>query len=74
MLVRRRQKGGRMGADPLCAYDALQAAWVTREWSVPPEERTAGQSSSTPFFTDDDGEGAWTSATSRRVPKRMAVA
>eukprot|EP00965_Chrysotila_dentata_P123979 4097844-Pleurochrysis_carterae.AAC.1 len=66
MLVRRRQKGSRMGADPLCAYDALRAVWVTREWSVPPEERTAGRSSSIPFFTDDDGEGAWTSATSRR--------
>eukprot|EP00965_Chrysotila_dentata_P028029 932022-Pleurochrysis_carterae.AAC.1 len=58
MLVRRRQRGGRMGADPLCAYDALRAAWVTREESVPPEERTAGRSNSTPFFTDDDGDEA----------------
>eukprot|EP00965_Chrysotila_dentata_P083684 2761076-Pleurochrysis_carterae.AAC.1 len=35
MLARRRRKDGPMGADLLCAYDALRAAWVAREWSVP---------------------------------------
>eukprot|EP00965_Chrysotila_dentata_P097869 3235768-Pleurochrysis_carterae.AAC.1 len=63
-----------MGADPLCAYDALRAAWVAREWSVPVAERTAGQGSTTPFFTDDDGAAAWTTATSRRLARRMAEA
>eukprot|EP00965_Chrysotila_dentata_P185026 6108261-Pleurochrysis_carterae.AAC.1 len=61
MPVRRRRSGGVMGADPLCTYDALRAAWVTRVEQVPAAERSPGGSSSTPFFTDDDGIAAWTS-------------
>eukprot|EP00965_Chrysotila_dentata_P184147 6080172-Pleurochrysis_carterae.AAC.1 len=30
MPVRRRRMGGVMGVDPLCTYDALRAAWMTR--------------------------------------------
>eukprot|EP00965_Chrysotila_dentata_P009492 309284-Pleurochrysis_carterae.AAC.1 len=30
MPLRRRQKGGPRGADPLCAYDALWATWHER--------------------------------------------
>eukprot|EP00965_Chrysotila_dentata_P123599 4086377-Pleurochrysis_carterae.AAC.1 len=74
MLVRRRRKDGRMGDDPLCAYDALRAAWVTRAERVPAAEREPGGTSATPFFTDEDGVSAWTTATSRRLAKRMAAA
>eukprot|EP00965_Chrysotila_dentata_P173194 5716213-Pleurochrysis_carterae.AAC.1 len=31
MPLRRRRLVGPMGADPLCAYDALRAAWLARE-------------------------------------------
>eukprot|EP00965_Chrysotila_dentata_P146711 4844813-Pleurochrysis_carterae.AAC.2 len=75
MLLRRRQKGGPMGADPLCASDALRAAWVTRQVEcVPVLERTPGRPSSTPFFTDDDGVSAWSTGTSRRLAQRMTQA
>eukprot|EP00965_Chrysotila_dentata_P012616 416193-Pleurochrysis_carterae.AAC.1 len=57
----------------MCAYDALLAAWTTRQELVPAAERRPGGASPTPFFTGDDG-GAWTSTTSRRLAKRMAAA
>eukprot|EP00965_Chrysotila_dentata_P019088 636142-Pleurochrysis_carterae.AAC.1 len=59
MPLRRRRLDGPAGADPLCAYDALLAAWTTRQEMVPAAERKPGGASSTPFFTGDDG-GAWT--------------
>eukprot|EP00965_Chrysotila_dentata_P018924 630784-Pleurochrysis_carterae.AAC.1 len=30
MPLRRRRKGAALGADPICAYDALRAAWLAR--------------------------------------------
>eukprot|EP00965_Chrysotila_dentata_P059355 1969661-Pleurochrysis_carterae.AAC.1 len=62
-----------MGADPLCAYDALLAAWMARQEQIPASERRPGGASATPFFTGDDGVSAWTSTTSRRLAKRMAA-
>eukprot|EP00965_Chrysotila_dentata_P176184 5817589-Pleurochrysis_carterae.AAC.1 len=48
MPVRRRSLVGPMGADPLCAYDALRAAWLAREVGVPSASagRAAGRRSS----------------------------
>eukprot|EP00965_Chrysotila_dentata_P047950 1590517-Pleurochrysis_carterae.AAC.1 len=68
MPLRRRRKGGQQGDDPRpCAYDALRAAWDAHVEQVPPAERTPGRVSARPFFTDEGGVEAWTSATSRRL-------
>eukprot|EP00965_Chrysotila_dentata_P134663 4454652-Pleurochrysis_carterae.AAC.1 len=74
MLLRRRRKDGALGADPLCAYDALRAAWLARVDAVPASERTPGKPSHTPFFTDGEGGAAWSTATSQRVARKMAAA
>eukprot|EP00965_Chrysotila_dentata_P019418 645925-Pleurochrysis_carterae.AAC.1 len=66
MLLRRRRRGGALGADPLCAYDALRAAWMAREAGIPVAERTPGKLSQTPFFTDGDSNEAWSTSTSQR--------
>eukprot|EP00965_Chrysotila_dentata_P003109 101624-Pleurochrysis_carterae.AAC.5 len=63
MLARRRRSGGVIGADPLSAYDTLRTAWAARAERVPVAERLPGRSSSTPFFTDDNGAAAKTRAT-----------
>eukprot|EP00965_Chrysotila_dentata_P113007 3734019-Pleurochrysis_carterae.AAC.1 len=62
MPLRRRRLGGALGADPICAYDALRAAWLARVAGVPPSERTHGRPSRTPFFTDDMSDEAWSTA------------
>eukprot|EP00965_Chrysotila_dentata_P018944 631498-Pleurochrysis_carterae.AAC.1 len=72
MPLRRRQLGGAMGADPLCAYDALRAIWADREPAVPVHERTFGKPSTTPLFVTADG-GAWTSTESRALARLMAA-
>eukprot|EP00965_Chrysotila_dentata_P123524 4082944-Pleurochrysis_carterae.AAC.1 len=59
MPVRRRQIDGPTGADPLCAYDALLRAWQARQELIPAAERDPGGSSTTPFFTAEDGVSAW---------------
>eukprot|EP00965_Chrysotila_dentata_P074551 2462339-Pleurochrysis_carterae.AAC.1 len=60
MPLRRRRLVGPLGADPLCAYDALRMAWLAREAEVPTAQRTPGRPSQIPFFTDDGGTSAWT--------------
>eukprot|EP00965_Chrysotila_dentata_P177456 5861211-Pleurochrysis_carterae.AAC.2 len=72
MPVRRRRLVGAMCADPLCAYDALRAAWLAQEAEVPAEQRRPG--SKTPFFTGESGRAPWSTATSRRVAKNMEAA
>eukprot|EP00965_Chrysotila_dentata_P141745 4684913-Pleurochrysis_carterae.AAC.1 len=62
------------GVGPLCAYDALRIAWVSRQSQVPLAVCPLRQPSSTPFFTAADGKQAWSSATSRQVAKKMASA
>eukprot|EP00965_Chrysotila_dentata_P093139 3076392-Pleurochrysis_carterae.AAC.1 len=74
MLLRRRRKDGALGVDPLCAYDALRAAWLMWEAGVPAAERTPGRPSRTPFFTDGEDGEAWSTSTSQRVARKMAAA
>eukprot|EP00965_Chrysotila_dentata_P009679 315352-Pleurochrysis_carterae.AAC.1 len=67
MPLRCRQLDGPMGADPLCAYDALLAAGRRgRSWSRRRSGSPAAQARRPPSRT--------TSATSRRLAKRMAAA
>ena len=72
MPVRRRAGAQALGADPLCTYDALRIAWLARVAEVPEDERTYGEPSSTPFFTDAAGR-PWSSRTSRELAGRMGV-
>eukprot|EP00965_Chrysotila_dentata_P256072 6212424-Pleurochrysis_carterae.AAC.1 len=71
--VQRRQRGGALGADPVCAYDALRVMWDERAPQVPVAERTFGRESRTPLFTGPDGITPWTTGDSRRVAKAMAT-
>eukprot|EP00965_Chrysotila_dentata_P148245 4893839-Pleurochrysis_carterae.AAC.1 len=72
MPLRRRQRGGAAGQDPLCAFDALRAMWADRAPGVPENERTFGKPSTTPLFVTADGE-AWTSTESRALARLMAA-
>eukprot|EP00965_Chrysotila_dentata_P065488 2170339-Pleurochrysis_carterae.AAC.1 len=67
MPLRRRQRGGQRGGDPMCAYDALRAMWEEQAHLVPRAERTFGAPSNTPLFIGADGVSPWSSADSRRV-------
>eukprot|EP00965_Chrysotila_dentata_P213426 6187616-Pleurochrysis_carterae.AAC.1 len=72
MPLRRRQREGPRGSDPLCAFDALWVTWHERADGVPVAERTFGTRSSTPLFVGSDGVLPWSSADSRRLAQAMA--
>ena len=62
-----------LGEDPLDAYDAILIAWRAREHSVDVGQRTFGQPSETPFFTDAKGN-AWTTRDSQQLARDIAGA
>eukprot|EP00965_Chrysotila_dentata_P212516 6187089-Pleurochrysis_carterae.AAC.3 len=66
------QWGGVMGDDPLCPYNVLRAIWEDVVESVLAGERTFGQPSTNPHFTEMDG-GTWTTTESRNLPRLMAA-
>ena len=72
-VCRRNSSDVPFGADPLCAYDAVRAAWERCVSRVPEAERTYGRPSTTPFFRGRGG-AVWTTHDTRRLAQDMAKA
>ena len=72
MAVRRRQRGGQCGADPLCVFDAIVIAWQTQTGAAPPARgRAQGALALQPFFKGE--RGVWRTADTRALAQDMAV-
>ena len=74
MPVQRRHAGA-LGADPMCVYDAIVAAWTLQAGAPPPSEgRTSDPSlASRAFFIARSGS-VWDTDETRRLACRMAAA
>jgi hypothetical protein len=73
MAVRRRSDCA-FGADPLCAFDAIVAAWRSRAGSAPPSVgRATGPLALRPFFVGSRGH-VWKTSDTRGLAGRMAAA
>jgi hypothetical protein len=73
MAVRRRQRGGQIGADALCTFDAIVLAWQSQTGAAPPTRgRAQGLLAHQPFFMG--ARGVWRTADTRILAQDMAVA
>jgi hypothetical protein len=73
MAIRRRQRGGQIGADPMCTFDAIVLAWQSQTGSAPPRRgRAQGALALQPFF--QGARGVWRTADTRALAQRMADA
>lgn len=73
MVICRRHKWGEaaLGADPVCAYDALLIHWRNVITRVPAAQRVYQGGSTTPLFTNVKGE-VWRTTDSRQLAKDLA--
>jgi hypothetical protein len=72
MAVRRRQRGGQIGADPLCTFDAIVMAWQAQTGAAPPARgRALGALAPQPFFKG--ASGVWRTTDTRILAQDMAV-
>jgi hypothetical protein len=72
MAVRRRQRGGSLGADPLCTFDAIVMAWQIQTGGAPPARgRALGALALQPFLRG--ARGVWRTADTRILAQDMAV-
>ena len=73
MPVRRRQRGGKLGADALCTYDAVVLAMQRRLGHLPPAlGRVRGAEALWPLFTRLKG-GVWGTPETRALAREMAA-
>jgi hypothetical protein len=72
MAVRRRQRGGSVGTDPLCTFDAIIMAWRAQTGTAPPARgRALGALALQPFFRG--ANGVWRTTDTRVLAQDMAV-
>jgi len=73
MPVRRRQRGGTLGGDEMCTYDAVVLAMQRRMGHLPPAlGRVRGAEALLPLFTRLKG-GAWGTPETRALAREMAA-
>jgi len=73
MPIRRRAAGGKLGEDPIDAFDAIVMAMAVRLKRMPPARgRVQGPEASLPLFVGPKGK-PWNTADSRRLARRIAA-